>query len=82
MKISVNNNNNNNNVIYCKSLDFGAKKGKIVGFSHFVPATTSTVRSIPHPPPSKIYMRQKSQKPVKKKKKNYAEHREQYDHQK
>ena len=56
-------------MIYCISLDFGAKKGKIVGFSRFVPATTLTVRSIPRPPPCKIYMRQKSQKAVKKKKK-------------
>ena len=75
-ELTISVNNNNNNVIYCTSLDFGAKKGKIVGFSRFVPATTLTVRSIPRPPPCKIYMRQKSQKAVKKKKKkNFAEHR-------
>ena len=77
-ELTISVNNNNNNVIYCTSLDFGAKKGKIVGFSRFVPATTLTVRSIPRPPPCKIYMRQKSQKAVKKKKK----HREKYGHQK
>lgn len=59
-------------MIYCISLDFGAKKGKIVGFSRFVPATTSTVRSIPHPHRVK-YIWDRSHRRLWKKKKTQRE---------